>query len=359
MSKKLNSLMTETSGAVAIITALALVVICGAAALAIDWGHLVSVKNEIQIASEASALAGARALCTQIPGSLSFVDIPNWVSGSDKSTYILTKNYADRKVLANADIQLGFWNLAWHWSTAPKDETTGAIQLLSQGTTPDATHIPAVRVKIDKETGANSGPVQMWLARLMGINNASLSAQAVAAVFPRRGKGIKSVPAQSCFPFASPISWVRAHWNDDPPTSFRIGSTYHNPDGGEWTSFLIDANNVPVIRQLIDNGNPTPLKVGDNIWIEPGTKSVLYSDLAVDKGKIGLLPIVADDFATHAETPLLAFVAFYLEDTGGSGNSAYVQGHFVRSYVDYDATPGKPDGSQYFGADAATPALVR
>ena len=154
--------------------------------------------------------------------------------------------------------------------------------------------------------------------------------QAVAAVFPRKGKGINSVPAQSCLPFATPISWVTAHWNDDPPTSFRIGSTYHSEDGGEWTSFLIDANNVPTIRDLIVNGNPTPMTVGDNIYIQPGTKSVLYSDLAVDIGKIGLLPIVADDFATHEYTPLLGFVAFYLEDTGGSGESCLCPGAFCQ-----------------------------
>jgi hypothetical protein len=359
MFNQVAKLRAETSGAVAVITALALVVVCGAAALAIDWGHLVSVKNELQIASEASALAGARALCTQIPGSLSFVDIPNWVSGSDKANYILKKNYADTKILANAAIQMGFWDLSWHWSTAPKDPSTGAIQLLPQSTTPDATHIPAVRVKIDKKAGVNDGAVQFSLARVMGINEASAATQAVAAVFPRKGQGIKSVPAQSCLPFATPLTWVKQHWNDDPPTSFRIGSTYHSDDGGEWTSFLIDANNVPIIRNLIENGNPDPMEVGQNIYIQPGTKSVLYSDLAVDIGKIGLLPIVRDDFATHEYTPLLGFVAFYLEDTGGSGESAYVQGHFVRSYVDYDANPGPPDGTLYFGADAATPALVR
>ena len=68
MFKKLAKLRAETSGAVAVITAIALVMICGAAALAIDWGHLVSVKNDLQTAADASALAGARALCTQIPG---------------------------------------------------------------------------------------------------------------------------------------------------------------------------------------------------------------------------------------------------------------------------------------------------
>jgi hypothetical protein len=359
MSRKITKLMLETSGAVAVITALALVAICGAAALAIDWGNLVSVKNDLQIASEASALAGARALCTQIPGSSSFVTIPNWVSGNDKADYILKKNAADGHLLTSADIQAGFWDLRWHWSTAPTDPSTGAIQLQPQGTAVDPLLIPAVRVKIDKKDGVNSGKLQFSLARVMGITDASPWAQAVAAVFPRKGKGIKSVPAQSCLPFATPISWVRAHWNDDPPTSFRIGSTYHSEDGGEWTSFLIDANNVPAIRNLIENGNPTPLTVGDDIYIQPGTKSVLYTDLAVDIGKIGLLPVVQDDFETHEYTPLLAFVAFYLEDCGGSGNSAYLQGHFVRSFVDYDGTPGPPDGSLYFGADAATPALVR
>ncbi|MDO9070920.1 MAG: pilus assembly protein TadG-related protein [Deltaproteobacteria bacterium] len=356
MSKKLARLMAETSGAVAVITAITLVVICGAAALAIDWGHLVSVKNELQITADASSLAGARALCTQIPGSSSFVDIPNWGSGSTTANYTLTKNAADGVLLASADIQAGFWDLTWHWSTAPKDSATGAIQLLPQGTAANPLYIPAVRVKVDKDTGVNDGKVEFSLARVMGIADASSSTQAVAAVFPRKDQGISSVPAQSCFPFATPLTWVTQHWNDDPPTSFRIGSTYHSEDGGEWTSFLIDANNVPTIRDLIVDGNPTPLTVGDNIYIQPGTKSVLYSDLAVDIGKIGLLPVVADDFSTHEYTPLLGFAAFYLEACGGSGNSAYLQGHFVKGYVDYDGTPG---GTYYFGASAGTPALVR
>jgi hypothetical protein len=364
MSKKLARLLAETSGAVAVVTGIALVAICGAAALAIDLGHLNSVKNELQIAADASALAGARGICWPISGGLSFATVPNWVEGGAVTTETLKKNYADTNLLANADIQLGVWNLNWHWDTAPRDTTTGAIQLLPQSTTLDKTHIPAVRVKIDKKTGVNSGPVQFSLARVMGIADANPSSQAVAAVFPRKGKGIKSVPPQSCLPFATPIKWVTDHLNDDPPTSFRIGSTYHSDDGGEWTSFLIDANNVPTIRDLIINGNPDPLTaLVDNIYIQPGTKSVLYSDLAVDKGKIGLLPIVRDDFATHEYTRLLGFVPFYLEDTGGNGESAYVQGHFVKDYVFYDANPGPddpPSGTNYyFGGDAATPALVR
>ena len=38
MLRKLAGLTAETSGGAAVITAIALVVVCGAAALAIDWG---------------------------------------------------------------------------------------------------------------------------------------------------------------------------------------------------------------------------------------------------------------------------------------------------------------------------------
>ena len=90
---------------------------------------------------------------------------------------------------------------------------------------------------------------------------------------------------------ATPISWVHLMWKPDADSdTFRIGSAYHDPTGGQWTSFLADANNVPTIRDLIDNGNPSELKIGDQIWIEPGTKTTLYSDAADRIGDTFLLP---------------------------------------------------------------------
>ena len=59
---------------------------------------------------------------------------------------------------------------------------------------------------------------------------------------------------------------------------------------------------------------------------------------------------MADNFDTHATTPILAFVAFYVEAAEG-GSSKYIQGHFVKDYVDYDATSG---GSS-FGASGMSP----
>jgi Flp pilus assembly protein TadG len=355
MLKQLVKSLADPSGSVALITAIGLLAVCGGAALATDIGHLVSVKSELKIAAEAGALAGARGLCTQIPASASFIDKPNWTNGNAMITDILGKNTADGHLLSSADTQVGYWNLTWHYNTAPRDSATGAITLLPATTPPNPLYVPAVRVKIDKSTGVNNGKVIFSLAKILGYNDSSSSAQAVAAVFPRQNQGILTAPAQSCFPFAIPLSWVTQHWNDDPPTSFRIGSVYHSDDGGQWTSFTLDANNVPTIRDLINNGNPTPLSVGDPIYIQPGTESTLYSDFSDNAGKCGLLPVVADDFATHDSSPIMAFVAFYVEGSGGSGNSAYVQGHFVKDYVDYDGTPG---GTYNFGASAGAPALV-
>jgi Flp pilus assembly protein TadG len=361
MRKKIAEFVAETSGGVATFAALGLVVFCGFAALTVDLGHFSSVKNDLQRAADAGALAGARALCTTIPASASLVDKPNFTNGTSVATATVQENKSDGTLLTDADVQVGYWDTKWTWSTAPRDSTTGAITLLPTSTPVDPadstdTRVPAVRVKVDKKAGANGGKVSFFLAGVLGIVDGSASAQGVGAVFPRRNKGIYSVPAQSCIPFATPITWVQQHWNDDPPTPFRIGSSYHADEGGQWTSFLLDANNVPTIRNLIDNGNPTPLKVGDQIWIEPGTKDTLFSYVADNLvGKTALLPVVADDYATHDDTPLLAFVAFKVTAAAG-GSDKYVEGHFVRNYVDYDATSG---GTDNFGAWGASQALVR
>ncbi len=52
-------------GAVAIMVALVLFLLCGTAALAIDIGHLMVVRNELRNASDAGTLAGARFLYSE------------------------------------------------------------------------------------------------------------------------------------------------------------------------------------------------------------------------------------------------------------------------------------------------------
>lgn len=338
--KRLRNLGADQSGAIAVSAAIAMVVLLGIAALALDIGHMMSVKSELQKAADAGALAGARALQLIAP-------VPNWTNGQNVATATVKENKVDATLLTDCVVQTGYWDLKWNQSSAPAD-------LKSTGIVPGATDVGAVKVTVSKSTGKNGGPLTMLFAKVFGINTETLSAHSVAAMVAQ--SPVASVPPGDAFPVATPISWVQQMWNPNADgASFRIGSSYHSPDGGQWTSFLTDANDVPTIRDLIDNGNATPLNIGDDIWIEPGTKTTLYNEAATRIGETVLLPIVCDDFDTHASTPLLAWVPFYIEDAQG-GSGKYIQGHFVHNYNAPSST-GSPN-APYYGATGYNAKLV-
>ena len=92
-------------------------VLVGFAALALDIGHLVSVKGELQKAADAGALAGARALA--LPKGITDW---NWANGKDSAVSTVQKNFADNRSLAdfpNANVQAGYWDLNWTAGNAP------------------------------------------------------------------------------------------------------------------------------------------------------------------------------------------------------------------------------------------------
>jgi Flp pilus assembly protein TadG len=315
--RKTREFLGDSSGTVAVIAGLGLLVVLGAAALTVDIGRIAAAKSELQKAADAGALAGARAFNIG-------TSVPNWSNGQNVADQTAKENKVDGQLVSDCQVEVGYWDLSWNQASPPAN-------LKPPGTTPGPLDIPAVRVTISKSTGHNGGPLSTFFAPILGQRMASASARAVASLLPFQSP-VDEVPAGGCFPLATPISWVTQMWkNDQNSDSFRIGSSYHDPDGGQWTSFLLDVNNVPAIRDLIDYGNPTPLKIGDQIWIEPGTKTTLYDSAATRIGQTVLLPIVPDNFDTHAETTLLAFVPLYIEDAQG-GSDKYIQGHFVPNY---------------------------
>jgi Flp pilus assembly protein TadG len=339
MTDKVSRLATDESGGLAVWAAVLLVALAAVAALAIDIGRLAVVKSELQKAADAGALAGARALSTGPP-------YPNWTNAQNLAAATAKENKTSGSPVTSSQcqVQVGYWDYSWQPATAPAN-------LKSTGIVPTTHDIPAVKVTVSRGTSPSNGPLSLLFGPVLGIFSKAVSAQAVACAI--------SLPANQiapgmAFPLAIPISFVNQLWQEDPPPSFRIGSAYVDPTGGQWTSFLSDANNVPTIQQLIDNGNPGPLKVGDQIWIEPGTKDTLFNDAATRIGDTVLMPVVADDFNTHDQTPILGFVAFYIEDAQ-AGNDKYIQGHFVNPYTVPGGigTPGTP----YYGALAGAPRL--
>jgi Flp pilus assembly protein TadG len=308
-------------GATVIFIAVGMVMLLAFTALAIDIGYVLVVRNELQNDADAAALAGARDLFPANPK-------PNWTAAEAKATATIPLNKATNVALANGAVQSGFWNL-----------TGTPAGLQSKTITPGVNDAAAVMVTVSKSAGNNGGPVSLFFGPVFGINTMSVAASAVAVVsFPG------SVGQGQLFPVAIAKCLYDNFWDSnanppgpkiDPstkqPYEFKIGSAYHYPpcDSGEWTSFQFDANDTPTIRDLIANGNPTPLSIGDDIWIEPGTKTAIYKDVPV--GTTVLLPVVPCVTCGKGEQPIKAFGPFVIDAAvGGSGK--YVQGHFTTNF---------------------------
>ncbi len=308
-------------GVVAVLVAIILVVLVGFAALAVDLARVWVVRNELQNAADAAALAGAGSLTAT--GS-SYVK-PNWAQAQTDAGAAIKLNSVEGAALATAQVSTGYWNL-----------TGSPSGLQSTSITPGANDRPAVMVTVSRSAGANGGPLQLWLAPVIGISTASLSASAVAVI---------SLPGYAgpgvLFPVALAGCLYQNYWDAkngvplvDPKTNlpyeFTIVSAYHAPctNAGQWTSFGQDANDVPFVRGLIANGNPAAMDVGAHTWIQPGTKTTLFGSVPVPDDV--LLPVVGT-VDTHSSVPIIAFAPFHIDSSQG-GSCKCITGHFISNY---------------------------
>jgi Flp pilus assembly protein TadG len=162
-----SSRIKEQRGAVIVLVAVLMVVFIGLAALAIDVSHLVVVRNELQNAADAGALAGARVLINP-DGTVN--------SGANQEAYeAATENRALTADGAlpvdildwssnNGDVQRGNWNLA--------------TKTFTSSTSMDPNYINAVRVEARRE----DTPAASFFARIFGYEEFFLARPAVAYV---------------------------------------------------------------------------------------------------------------------------------------------------------------------------------
>jgi hypothetical protein len=194
-------------------------------------------------------------------------------------------------------------------------------------------------VTVTKTSGQNSGPVSSFFGKIFGFTSYDNGATATAvAASPG------SVRPDAVIPFAiSKTVLDKNDWEDHdentPEELFAIGSDYHYPDSeaGQWTSFMTDANDVPYISNLITNGNPVSVSIGDNIWIQPGTENTLYAQQP--KGNVNdaysnwdiVCPIVDGPMDTHAMAEVKGFVGFHIicAGKGCKGQTFYYNGEPV------------------------------
>ncbi len=148
----------QRRGAIAVLTALLMILMVGMVAFAVDLGYLALAKTQLQAAADSAALAGAAASSLSASGMQQVAQ-----------TAANYNQVAGRQVQLNTnDVQIGTWN-----------STTGTFTPVTGGGTSTA-------VKVTVRADANDGgAVPLFFGKIFGISSVNQQATAIAAANPR------------------------------------------------------------------------------------------------------------------------------------------------------------------------------
>ncbi len=233
--RKLAVPLGTESGAVAVMTAVFLLALLGAAGAAIDIGHALVAKNELQNAADAGALAGTRALGKIYEGMTPAAQQTYTLTGGDTATIVAAvqataaeNSAAGVAVTINsADIAIGTWNSATNVHT------------------PTVNQPKAVRVWARRD-GAANGSISTFFSRAVGLTSVNVSAVATADM---TAVG-QTAPGQLDVPFGISTFYF---------TQFGCGDTikFYPNDGtpqacSAWHTFDQSPANANRLRTIID-----------------------------------------------------------------------------------------------------------
>lgn len=311
--------LSPQRGVTSLLFVLLLPVLLGLGAFAVDIAHLLAVKNELQNAADAAALAGANQLYR--------AGKPNWEQADQKAQETMALNSAAGASLSQATVTAGYWN----WTL-----NSGALQPLPM--TPTLQDVPAIKVMVSKSQQQNAGEVGVYFARFLEIFSVPLTVSSVAG---RVSPG--TVEPGGVFPLVMSQCMFDAYWDFsavppgpriDPTTRdykiFRLGGT-SNPTcpEGQWTSLDTDNNSASFINHLITFMNPIAMSIGDLIWVQPGVKNSNYDNVnacsaAGNKSCEYVTIPIANMITGHAHSPITGFACLRILNAAG-GSAKYIE----------------------------------
>jgi hypothetical protein len=330
-AKKKLTLALDESGATAVVIAIVLAVLCGFAGLAVDIGHIVMVKAELQRTADAAALAGASGLVPyNNPGPN---QIPNWIQGQSKAHTFVSNaaNKADNQQFSDTDgtVLYGYWLLK-----PPTDYVQFPLPTV-RPTNLAYVPEPAINVTLSRN-------VHLYLAPLVGVSSPKTVSATATAILPE-GYSTTNIPPIALDP--DTVYNTDPHGNliidvgeqDVKPQSNKGFASWFNLSGG---------NDVPSVRIN------TPLTSAiDPVYLLPGTKATLTD--FITEGETIVLPVVAD-IVTKGWEGIIQWAAFKV--THLDANSMH--GHFETQYFDPNVLPYAGTPSTLPSAVEGTPKLV-
>jgi len=312
------------NGAVIVLVAILLVVFLGVAALAIDVYHLFVVRNELQNAADAAALAGAKVLYYDFYDNPSDPDDDNKLDNDpdndppsadlaftvNPGANIVAYKTALENISENiavevkdhtsntGDIQRGHWSFSANggdggFTPNPTLNPVDIGKYTEDELDTNNNFINAVHVKVRRQ----DKPAASFFAQIFGYENFGLTAEATAYI--GFAGGINP------FDVDLPIAICRqAIIDDDGNFNASIGRFINssgppgtNPAGetGGWTDFNQEddpckgGTNNPLIKNAIDNGgNSISLVFGASMATDNGAKTDSYKAVSIPRQSRGL-----------------------------------------------------------------------
>lgn len=316
MKSRRYKLGAGNSGAVAVAAALGLAAFVGFAALALDIGHIFSIKNELQRAADAGALAGARALW---PFTLPIF------AGPPTQVDCEAAQIAAASVSSNCNNKVNGAALPSGQVTVLTGRWEYAAQTFTAGTGPN---VNAVRVSAQ-------APVVMGFAKIFGIGSINISATATALIDFANQVGKGTIPIAISQHAVTPGQALYINFTPDPE------------DTGGWFADPPASANAKTFRDYINNANCPPLTVGDIINLQNGQDTSVLTDLANKLAEYGgtwdvVLPVVNTD-KFNGSQPITGFVPFRITQVTNNGNEKGVTGTILGLYMSGIAAPGGPN----------------
>ena len=225
----------DSHGVASVMTALFLMVLLAMGAAAIDVGHALVARNELQNVSDAAALAGTRALGILYEGMTTAAQQTYVLTGGDQAAIVAAVQATASANLAAgvpitinaADIAIGTWDPA------------------TRTHTPTVNQPKAVRVVSRRDPSAN-GAISTFLANVIGMSSVSVNAVATADM---TAVG-QTAPGQLDVPFGISEYYF---------TQFGCGDAiqFHPNDGtpqacAAWHTFDQSPANANTLRNIID-----------------------------------------------------------------------------------------------------------
>ncbi len=279
----------ERRGVILVLAAVLMVTLLGIVAFAVDYGHLLKVRTDLQRSADASALAAVQDLIRKSNGSQDLVKVRETAV-----TYARDNLHNASFQVPASDIEIGRYN--------PQTIYSG-VELLNDGT------FDTVRVTLRRD-GATNPAVPLFFARFLGMEQAPVTAKSTAVL----QKAQVMLAGADILPFATPQSLWDSLDPGDVWTAYGDGRMSDGNGGevpGNWGTLDIGTgdNSTDNLNDQILNGlrqsdidalssegridGDSYIDSSTPVWLEgdPGLSSGLKQSVELVHNKKKVIPI--------------------------------------------------------------------